>query len=324
MSALTLRLAIDRYDRHMPFFDGTAPLPPGVAFEVFQVGQSGTYRDGTDRHGRMLKGEFDIAEFSLSTFLLARQRGLPIVGVPVFSRRLFTASQMYVRADAPFEHPRDLAGRRVAISSFQTTFSVLAKGDLKFEYGVPWEDIRWCVSDHEKIPIDLKPGVVVERIGERGALGALLEAGRIDAVVVPHPIDTFAGTGPAPRRLFRDTRGEELRYFARHGYVPIMHVLAMREDLAAREPWLPAALVDSFDAARRIAAGYYEDPSWSTMPRGRAAFEESLRDFGDCWRNGVAANRANLARFVDYSVDQGLLARPLAVDELFAAGARAT
>lgn len=88
---MKLTIALERYDRHFPFFDGTAKPPAGVDFEVLQVGQSVTLRDGTDRHGRMLRGEFDVCEFSLSTYLMAKARGMPITAVPVFPRRLFSA-----------------------------------------------------------------------------------------------------------------------------------------------------------------------------------------------------------------------------------------
>ena len=36
---LTLTIALERYDRHFPFFDGTVTLPPGLDLKVLQVGQ---------------------------------------------------------------------------------------------------------------------------------------------------------------------------------------------------------------------------------------------------------------------------------------------
>ena len=160
MPGLNLSIALERYDRHFPFFDGTVKPPAGVRLEVFQVGQSGPLRDGGDRHGRMLHGkEFDIAEFSMSSYLMAIDRGMPITGVPVFPRRLFSASGMFVRADSDMTEPKHLIGKRVALSSFQTTLSLLAKGDLKFEYGVAWEDIHWFVSRKEKVAFTPKAGV---------------------------------------------------------------------------------------------------------------------------------------------------------------------
>ena len=69
---MKLSIALDRYDRHYPFFDGTVTPPEGVELEIFQVGQSQNWRDGDDRHERMLHGkEFDVAEFSMSSFLIS-------------------------------------------------------------------------------------------------------------------------------------------------------------------------------------------------------------------------------------------------------------
>ena len=75
---MELTIALDRYDRHMPFFDGTVRQPDGFALKALQVGQSHPLRDGVDRHGGMLAGKYDIAEFSMSTFLMERARGMPI------------------------------------------------------------------------------------------------------------------------------------------------------------------------------------------------------------------------------------------------------
>ncbi len=143
-----LTIAVERYDRHFPFFDQTVTPPQGIEFNVLQVGQSVTLRDGTRRHSRMLDDkEFDICEFSMSSFLMAKQRGMDITACRSFRGGCSALSQMFVHPDSGIEHPRDLIGKKVALSSFQTTLSLLAKGDLKFEYGVPWEEIKWLRDD---------------------------------------------------------------------------------------------------------------------------------------------------------------------------------
>jgi len=50
-----ITLAIDQYDRHMPFFDGTVSFTDHPEIHVMQVGQMGALRDGSDRHERMLR-----------------------------------------------------------------------------------------------------------------------------------------------------------------------------------------------------------------------------------------------------------------------------
>ena len=320
MSDLTLTIALERYDRHFPFIDGTVKPPPGLKLTALQVGQTELHRDGGNRHERMIHdGAFDICEFSMSTYLMAKNRGVPLTAVPVFPRRLFSASQMFVHRDSNLWEPKDLIGKKVGISSFQTTLSLLAKGDLKFEYGVPWEKIHWLTSTGEKVKFAPKAGVQITALPADTDLGILLERGEIDAFFLPHPPHSvMSGRVPA-RRLFKDTRAEELRYFRKTGYFPIMHILAFKEELNAKHPWLAGALMDCYAQAKAISASYYDDPNFSRLLWGRHGFEEERAQLAaDPWPIGFKANRANLARFIEYSHDQGLISEIYPPERLFA------
>ena len=152
MAGLKLTMALSHYDRHIPLFDRSVQAE-GVDLQVLEVGQSEPLKHGRDRHERMLqKGEFDVCELSLSSYLMAKSRGMPFTAIPVFPRRLFSLSQMWVNVDAGIKSPLDLIGRRVGLSTFQTTLSVLAKGDLQSEYNVPWRKMDWVVSKEEAVP----------------------------------------------------------------------------------------------------------------------------------------------------------------------------
>ena len=77
MAQLKLTMALSHYDRLIPIFDGTVQ-PEGLELTVLEVGESKPLKHGSDRHGRMLrKGEFDICELSLSSYLTAKSRGNP-------------------------------------------------------------------------------------------------------------------------------------------------------------------------------------------------------------------------------------------------------
>jgi len=90
MTKLKLTLALSHYDRHIPLFDGSVRVEE-IDLEVLQVGQSSPLKHGQDRHERMLqKGEFDLCELSLSSYLIAKSRGMPFTAIPVFPRRLFS------------------------------------------------------------------------------------------------------------------------------------------------------------------------------------------------------------------------------------------
>jgi len=316
---MEIKLAIDRYDRHFPFFDGSLSHSFNFDIRPFQVGQSAILQHGTDRHELFLDGQFDVAEFSMSSFLAAKTRGYPIVGIPVFPRRLFSTSQMWVRQDSDMTKPAHLVGKNVALSAFQTTLSLLAKGDLEFHYKVPWRSINWKLTTKEKIPLEHGSDVSVEFIGDRDRLGDRLQSGEIDAFFLPHPpANVMSGEIPA-RRLFLDPESEEKRYFDEVGSFPIMHVIAIQESLVNENPDLPVQLMELFHSAFDISESYYADPNWSMLPGVRHQFERDRERFmGRAWPRGFAANRSNIDRLMRYAVDQGIGAEYLPPEALFA------
>lgn len=319
MTGRQLRIALDRYDRHFPFFDGTVKPPMGVVLSAYQVGQTVQLRDGEFRHERMLHdGEFEAAEFSFSSFLMAVDRGLDIVGVPVFPRRLFSQGLFYVRNDGSVRAPQDLAGRRVGLNSFQTTLSVLARGDLKRVYKTNWEDVVWCASNPEKVPFEMKKGARTENLPAGSQLTEHLKSGRIDAFIHPHPPHTVMEEESGVRRLFADPANEEKRYWRESGFFPIMHVIAMRRSLVASWPELPGIVMDLFRQANRIARSYFDDPNWSMLLWARLAYEDQRKSLErDPWANGLDANRKNIEMFVDYMRDQNLVSQNLDASKLF-------
>ena len=321
MANSKLTMALSHYDRHVPLFDGSVRAE-GVELQVLEVGQSSPLKHGQDRHERMLQhGEFDICELSLSSYLIAKSRGMPFTAIPVFPRRLFSLSQMWVNANAGIQSPKDLPGRKVGLSTFQTTLSVLAKGDLDAEYGVPWRNIEWYISKDEAVPLKPLAGVAMQLLKPEQKMGAMLEKGEIDALMMPHPPKEALRGGGAIRRLFGDPKAEELRYFRKNGYYPIMHLIAFKDEVLQKTPALATSIMTVFDKAKEACLEYYDDPNWSRFIWGRHLFEEEREAFGaDPWPNGVKKNRANLERFVGYSLDQGLMEKKLAVEELFAAG----
>jgi 4,5-dihydroxyphthalate decarboxylase len=316
MAGLRLTMALSHYDRHIPFFDGSVQAE-GVDLQVLEVGQSEPLKHG---HERMLqKSEFDVCELSLSSYLIAKSRGMPFTAIPVFPRRLFSLSQMWVNVDSGINSPQDLIGKRVGLSTFQTTLSVLAKGDLQSEYNVPWRKMHWIVSKEEAVPFKPQEGVHIELVAAGKKIGAMLEQGEISALMVPHPPPQVLRGSPKIRRLFADAKQEELKYFRKNGYYPIMHVVAFKDEVLGKNPWLASNVMAAFDNAKEACVVYYGDPNWSRFVWGRHLFEEERQAFGDDpWPHGVRKNRANLECFVGYSLDQGLMEKKLAIEELFA------
>ena len=320
MNRPKLTMAFSIYDRHVPFFDGTVEVKD-VDLVVLAVGEANVLRDGGNRHHRMLLDqEFDACEVSLSSYIMAKSQGLPIVAIPVFPRRLFSQSQIWVHSESTIHAPRDLIGRRVGVISFQTTLSVQMKGDFQLEYEVPWRQIDWYVAAEEPIQFAPPAGVNISQIPGNKKMAQLLEEREIDAWVTPRPPMATNSSAAKIRRLFTDPREEERRYFGKHGYFPAMHVMALKEDSVRKYPWIPVALMEAFKKAHEICRSYYADPNWTTLAWTRHLFEEQELLGRDLWPVGLADNRNNLDAFVGYMLEQGLLNEAPPLKELFIDG----
>jgi len=317
---LELTIALNRYDRHIPIFEGSVGLP-GVSLKPLLVGESHKLKHGGSRHARTLKDlEFDISEVSLASWVaaVAQNPDLPLVGIPTFPRRFFSQGQIYVGADSTATKPEDLIGRKVGLHSFQTTLSVLAKGDLKREYGIDWRKIHWVCFRPEIINVDLGPDVKIEWLPPEKEIGEMMMSGEIAAFMSPEPRESMLRQTHRYRRLFPDSRGEELRFFKKRGFFPVMHIIAVKRELVQARPDLCLELLELFDEAKREAYRYYDDSDYSLIVWSRNFYEDQRKDLGeDPWVNGLKANYQNLVEFLEDSHDQGLTSSLLRPEALF-------
>jgi 4,5-dihydroxyphthalate decarboxylase len=243
---------------------------------------------------------------------------MPFTAVPVFPRRLFSQSQIWVNVNAGIRAPKDLVGRKVGLNTFQTTLSVLAKGDLQSEYGVPWRDIEWVVAREETVAFTPEKGVKIHVVPRGKKIGEMLDQGEIDSIMMPHPPEPVTRGSKNITRIFTNARDEELKYFRKNGFFPIMHILAFKQEVLKNNPWAAASVMKAFEHAKDVCRHYYDDPNWSWLAWGKHFMEEQQQLLGDDpWPSGLKRNRANLERFMGYSLDQGLMAKKMSVEELF-------
>lgn len=317
---IDLRIAIDLYDRHLPLFLGQIPPPSGTDVEFLEVGMALARRHGIDRHRRMLvDGEFHAAEVSLASFIVALGQGREdIVGVPVFPRRLFSHNHIFVAANSGIERPADLRGKRVIVWAFQVTMSVLAKGDLQRQFGVPWQEVCWLTQHPEEIPTDYGSGIRIELIGAQEDPATWLLDRRADAYINPHPPERLMSAGSGIRRLVPDPSAAARDYVRQFGYFPIMHLLAMRRALLEQRPELGLGIMQMFDAAKAQAREYYVDPGFSLLAQGRNLMEKQEEVLGtDLWPSGLEANHKNIEDFIGFCADQKLIDVALSAEDLF-------
>ena len=111
-----------------------------------------TYSHPSETFWRQLKfQEFDIAEMSMSSYLIARARGFDMVALPVFpSRRLFHTELSY-HTDSGIKEPGDLVGKRLGVGEYQQTAALWTRGILEHEFGVSQFKVHWYMERTEEL-----------------------------------------------------------------------------------------------------------------------------------------------------------------------------
>ena len=113
----------------------------------------------------------------------------------------------------------------------------------------------------EPVAFDPPPAVRIERLAPGRKLGDALVEGEVAAYLAPRPPIPFLERAPEVGRLFPDPRAEEVAYFQRNGFYPIMHVIAIKQEIAERDPWVTTSLLTAFEEAKRVWNGYMDDPN---------------------------------------------------------------
>jgi 4,5-dihydroxyphthalate decarboxylase len=310
---LKLTLACGDYEVTRPLMEGRVQ-PDGIELNVL------TAMDSTTRHWRFLRnGEFDVAEVSASSYIIARDQGLPFRAIPVFLHRRFRHGFAFVNASKGIRKPTDLIGKRVGVKSFQVTAILWLRGILEHEYGVPHKSIEWVTEFDEDVEFTPPPGLKISRVPHAQSLEAMLLSGEIDALFDAYLIKALVNKDPRVARLFPDYKREEIAYVKKTGIFPIMHVLGIRPEIVERHPWVPINLFHAFNEAKAIAMKRMENPRVAPLAWYREAWEEQEEILGkDPWAYGLTEqNEKTLDTLVGYSHEQGLIKRHVPLDELF-------
>jgi 4,5-dihydroxyphthalate decarboxylase len=319
MSGLDLGFCFWDYDRTLPIADGRVTID-GVNASV-------TILRPEDAFARAFTtAEFDVTELSFSNYMSAVSQGRsPYVAVPAFPSRAFRHGCIFVRADRGIEEPRDLAGCSIGLQEYQMTAALVVRGVLRDCYGVLPSDIRWIVGrvDQHGAPVPAipdRPGVDIVAAPQGRLLDEMLADGAIDGLIALSPPPSFLRGDGRVRRLFPDWRATEQAYFRSTGIFPIMHTVGIRRTLVERHPELAPAVYRGFVAARDLAIANLavtQAPK-ATLPWVSAELDATRAVMGhDFWPYGIAANRVVLETLIRHAAEDGLIARPLCVEELF-------
>jgi 4,5-dihydroxyphthalate decarboxylase len=288
--------------------------PDGIDLTVL------TEMDSTTRHWRFIRNrDFDMAETSASSYVVAKDQGQAVTALPVFLHRRFRHGFVFINTTKGIKKPSDLIGRKVGIKSFLVTAGHWMRGILEHEYGVPHKSVEYFAELDEDIeftpPADLK----ITRLPHAKSVETMLAEGELDAVIHSSIIKPFAAHDPRVGRLFPDFKNEEIAYYEKTGIFPIMHVLGLKQEIVDQHPWVPINMFQAFQRAKAIAMARMANPRIVPLAWYREAWEEQEQIMGpDPWEYGLGEkNRHTIETLAGYSHEQGLTRRRLTADDLF-------
>jgi 4,5-dihydroxyphthalate decarboxylase len=320
MSKVALTLAMWDYDRVRPLMDGRVQVE-GCDLNFFTVAPEECF------HRAWIGHEFDICEIGFSAYIISLSRGeAPYVAIPVFPSRSFRHSCIYVRNDRAIQSPKDLVGKVVGVPEYQLAAPMWARGILDEEYGVSPDMLNWRQGGMsqpgrgEKYQMNLPAGFPLQAIPKGATLNQMLETGDLDAIIAPRTPANYGQPNSSVSRLFEDYESVEKAYFAKTKIFPIMHAIGIRNEVAARHPWLPLSLLKAFRAAKAIALRDLQETAALkvSLPWAVKAAADARTLMGDdWWPYGVDSSSETLQAMLRYSFNQGLSSRPVAMTELF-------
>jgi 4,5-dihydroxyphthalate decarboxylase len=317
MPDIKLKIAIADYGHTAALKDGRVRIE-GVAADFVEVAPIvAAYR-------RMVRDlEFDVCEMAPTTYMIARAHGVPFIGLPIFLMRRFHHAGFVVRPDAGIRAPKDLEGKKVGVRAYSVTTGVWTRGTFVNEYDLDSSRVTWVVDDEEHVAaLKLPPNVIHAPVGQ--SLAAMMASGQLQAGFTGRagigragpPLPGWEQSTDAPTypELIADAAGAEAAWFARTGIYPLHGMVVVKTELLSRHPGIARALFNAFVEAKNLYLRLLIDGD-ANGPDDRR-YRALSATVGDPLPYGLAANRPSLEALAAYGLQQGLLPRPMRLDEM--------
>ena len=298
-----------------------------------------TLSDPSETFWRQLNfEEFEISEMSLSSYLIARSRGMDMMAIPVFPSRRFMHTQLSFHADSGIAAPEDITGKRIGVGEYQQTAALWTRGILEHDFGVSQYGVDWYMERTDELShggatgFTPPEGISFQRVPPDKSLASMLVANEIDVAAVHRAfqkdsniidrstrIRAREGDWSKIKPLFPDRIAEGKRFFEAHGYIPANHAYIIRGDVHRKHPWLAFNLYKAFVAAKEVARERLAASIPTALVFGQEYLAKTRAIFGDDpYPYGIRDNREMLETIIDYSHEQGLTREKARIEDLFA------
>jgi 4,5-dihydroxyphthalate decarboxylase len=237
--------------------------------------------------------KYDAGELAIGTFLEARSYGKPVTLLPAVVMGRFQHSHALRATARGAFGPGDIEGRRIGIRSYTQTTGIWVRGIFKHEYGVDLNKVTWVCNDDGHLA-EFKDPPNVERTPADGKkVDQMLLDAEIDGAILGSDIVD----DPRVAHLIPNPKDAALAWHRKYNTIPVNHLFCVDTALADARPDVVAEI---FRMLKETKAAMAPSP-----------------DGIDFHPFGFEALRRPLEMVTQYAVEQNIIPRPFAVEELF-------
>jgi 4,5-dihydroxyphthalate decarboxylase len=233
---------------------------------------------------------YDVCEMAIVTYLMAKDNDKKITLIPAMMLAWDQHPQLIYNSEKGVLSPKDLEGKRVGVRAYSQTTGTWVRGFLQNDFGVDLKKVRWVTFEDAHVG-EYKDPAWATRESSGKKITDMLLAGEIDACIAEPPAD------PRIKTVIPDAKNVAKAWTAKNGFRPINHLVVVKSELAAANPWLVGEL-------------------WKLLTESRAAAKLTPEQ-SDAAPYGIEKNREAFKRVALYAHQQGLVSRLFDVDELF-------
>lgn len=227
--------------------------------------------------------EFDVAEMAIMTYVIAKTHGTPYRLLPFTVLARFQHPYLVHNAARGTLRPKDLEGKRVGVRAYSVTTGAWIRGILADDYGVDIDKVKWVTFEDAHVA-EFKDPPTVTRAQAGKEIGAMLEAGELDAAIMP-----AVPTDSTLKPVIPDPEAAGKRWGEKNHAIQLNHLVVVKNSVPQKTAdEVYQILVDS-----KKAAG---NPPM--LP------------------HGLEENRHNLEVAIDVAYKGKLIPRRLTVEEL--------